>query len=436
MLYSSPGGGGLHPSRNKRHPILHVVLLPWWGGSSSLDKQTISNTSCCTPPLVGGVFIPQETNDIRYFTLYSSPGGGGLHPSNHPRSIIILTQTESFGQVGPELQLELEKLSNQIDQEEDQASTSSAAPFMVCASHKLFGQIGSTLKLDLTHPQHYPLLLSPAMAIPLSTVLLELIYPLPDLLSIESAEFQTELKSQLSLPQRIIRPVLQNLVKYVIEGHPSTDSSESSVVGNTAWREHDEAMLQTLLVIFQNHSEEGELRLSSKSCHVLSRVFKIDELLSSMCGAYEVSAFWKSLIQGLVKSTLKSDVVAEELLVKLAQLFQLPAGLIETLIAELLSTLLPMEIPHRAVLRPLGILFQRHPNLVEQVSQNLISTSDANAEESIPRILNLLSGDFPLTTDQCGASLWRQRAMEKSMAENGITDIVERRLRRVGVRCA
>ncbi|POW20392.1 hypothetical protein PSHT_03582 [Puccinia striiformis] len=113
--------------------------------------------------------------------------------------------TESFGQVGPELQLELEKLSNQIDREEDQASTSSAAPFMVCASHKLFGQIGSTLKLDLTHPQHYPLLLSPAMAIPLSTVLLELIYPLPDLLSIESAEFQTELKSQLSLPQRIIR---------------------------------------------------------------------------------------------------------------------------------------------------------------------------------------------------------------------------------------
>ncbi|KAI7960316.1 hypothetical protein MJO29_005384 [Puccinia striiformis f. sp. tritici] len=364
--------------------------------------------------------------------LYSSPGGGGLHPSRNKRHPIL--HTESFGQVGPELQLELEKLSNQIDREEDQASTSSAAPFMVCASHKLFGQIGSTLKLDLTHPQHYPLLLSPAMAIPLSTVLLELIYPLPDLLSIESAEFQTEHKSQLSLPQRII--LLQNLVKYVIEGHPSTDSSKSSVVGNTAWREHDEAMLQTLLVIFQNHSEEGELRLSSKSCHVLSRVFKIDELLSSMCGAYEVSAFWKSLIQGLVKSTLKSDVVAEELLVKLAQLFQLPAGLIKTLIAELLSTLLPMEIPHRAVLHPLGILFQRHPNLVEQVSQNLISTSDANAEESIPRILHLLSGDFPLTTDQCDASLWRQRPMEKLMAENGITDIVERRLRRIGVCCA
>ncbi|KAI9616824.1 hypothetical protein KEM48_005070 [Puccinia striiformis f. sp. tritici PST-130] len=261
------------------------------------------------------------------------------------------------------------------------------------------------------------------MAIPLSTVLLELIYPLPDLLSIESANFRPN-------------SILQNLVKYVIEGHPSTDSSESSVVGNTAWREHDEAMLQTLLVIFQNHSEEGELRLSSKSCHVLSQVFKIDELLSSMCGAYEVSAFWKSLIQGLVKSTLKSDVVAKELLVKLAQLFQLPAGLIETLIAELLSTLLPMEIPHRAVLRPLGILFQRHPNLVEQVSQNLISTSDANAEESIPRILRLLSGNFPLTTNQCDASLWRQRPMEKSMAENGIADIVERRLRRIGVRCA
>ncbi|KAI9602530.1 hypothetical protein H4Q26_001820 [Puccinia striiformis f. sp. tritici PST-130] len=44
---------------------------------------------------------------------------------------------------------------------------------------------------------------------------------------------------------------------------------------------------------------------------------------------------------------------------------------------------------------------------------------------------SLLSGDFPLTTDQCDASLWRQRPMEKSMAENGITDIVERRLRRM-----
>ncbi|KAI9625606.1 hypothetical protein KEM48_010868 [Puccinia striiformis f. sp. tritici PST-130] len=55
------------------------------------------------------------------------------------------------------------------------------------------------------HPQPHLLHLSPAMAIPLSAVLLELIDPLPDSLLIESSEFQTELKSQLSLPQRIIR---------------------------------------------------------------------------------------------------------------------------------------------------------------------------------------------------------------------------------------
>ncbi|KAH9466112.1 hypothetical protein Pst134EA_013955 [Puccinia striiformis f. sp. tritici] len=73
------------------------------------------------------------------------------------------------------------------------------------ASHKLFDQIRSTLKLDSPHPQPHPLHLSPAMAIPLSAVLLELIDPLPDSLLIESSEFQTELKSQLSLPQRIIR---------------------------------------------------------------------------------------------------------------------------------------------------------------------------------------------------------------------------------------
>ncbi|KAH9450688.1 hypothetical protein Pst134EB_018214 [Puccinia striiformis f. sp. tritici] len=247
---------------------------------------------------------------------------------------------------------------------------------------------------------------------------------------VQSSQIDTRLThliiiSALARLSSLPRAVLQNLVKYIIEGHPTTDSSDSSVVGNTAWREHDEAMLQTLLVIFQNHSEEGELRLSSKSCHVLSRVFKIDELLSSMCGAYEVSAFWKSLIQGLVKSTLKSEVVAEELLVKLAQLFQLPAGLIETLIAELLSTLLPMEIPHRAVLRPLGILFQRHPNLVEQVPQNLISTSEANAEESIPRILRLLSGDFPLTTNQCDTSLAGLSSSSAIVRQTSLKSILE-----------
>ncbi|KAI9607510.1 hypothetical protein H4Q26_006036 [Puccinia striiformis f. sp. tritici PST-130] len=212
---------------------------------------------------------------------------------------------------------------------------------------------------------------------------------------VQSSQIDTRLThliiiSALARLSSLPRAVLQNLVKYIIEGHPTTDSSDSS-----------------------------------KSCHVLSRVFKIDELLSSMCGAYEVSAFWKSLIQGLVKSTLKSEVVAEELLVKLAQLFQLPAGLIETLIAELLSTLLPMEIPHRAVLRPLGILFQRHPNLVEQVSQNLISTSEANAEESIPRILRLLSGDFPLTTDQCDTSLAGLSSSSAIVRQTSLKSILE-----------
>ncbi|OAV98525.1 hypothetical protein PTTG_01832 [Puccinia triticina 1-1 BBBD Race 1] len=231
--------------------------------------------------------------------------------------------------------------------------------------------------------------------------------------------------SALARLSSLPRAVIQNLVKYVIEGHPSTDSVDPSVLSNPAWREHDEAMIQTLIVLFQNHTEEGEIRLTSKSCHSLSRVFKVEELLSSMCQAYDVSAFWKSLVQGLAKSAMKNGVVAEELLVKLAQNFNLPTGLIETLIMETLSVILPMEVPHRAVLRPLGILFQRHPNLVEQVAQNHLSTNEGDAKESIPRILRLLSGDLPLTTEQCDPSLVGLSSSSAIVRQNSLKAIME-----------
>ncbi|KAI7959731.1 hypothetical protein MJO28_003522 [Puccinia striiformis f. sp. tritici] len=143
-----------------------------------------------------------QLNQPKTDLIVSLTNGDG---DGHPRSMILSTQTELSGQVQPELQLGLEKLNSWIDREEEEASTSLAAPFLVYASHKLFDQIRSTLKLDSPHPQPHPLHLSPAMAIPLSAVLLELINPLPDSLLIESSEFQTELKSQLSLPQRIIR---------------------------------------------------------------------------------------------------------------------------------------------------------------------------------------------------------------------------------------
>ncbi|KAI9613305.1 hypothetical protein H4Q26_009905 [Puccinia striiformis f. sp. tritici PST-130] len=118
-----------------------------------------------------------QLNQPKTDLIVSLTNGDG---DGHPRSMILSTQTELSGQVQPDF--------------------NSASK-----SHKLFDQIRSTLKLDSPHPQPHPLHLSPAMAIPLSAVLLELINPLPDSLLIESSEFQTELKSQLSLPQRIIR---------------------------------------------------------------------------------------------------------------------------------------------------------------------------------------------------------------------------------------
>jgi len=221
------------------------------------------------------------------------------------------------------------------------------------------------------------------------------------------------------------RAVLQNLAKYIIEGHPSTDSVDPSMISSSAWREHDEAMMQTLIVIFQNHTEEGQIRLSSKSCHALTKLFKIDELLLSMSGAYDVSAFWKSFVQSLIKSTLKNEVIAEEFLVKLAQLFNLSSGLIEILITEMLSSIIPMELPHRSVLRPLGILFQRHPNLVEQISRNLISSNEESVKESIPRILRLLSGDPPLTAEQSDPSVVGLSSSSAIVRQNSLKVIME-----------
>ncbi|KNE96141.1 hypothetical protein PSTG_10560 [Puccinia striiformis f. sp. tritici PST-78] len=110
-----------------------------------------------------------QLNQPKTDLIVSLTNGDG---DGHPRSMILSTQTELFGQVQPELQLGLEKLNSWIDREEEEASTSLAAPFLVYASHKLFDQIRSTLKLDSPHPQPHPLHLSPAMAIPLSACLL------------------------------------------------------------------------------------------------------------------------------------------------------------------------------------------------------------------------------------------------------------------------
>ncbi|KAI9613299.1 hypothetical protein KEM48_003808 [Puccinia striiformis f. sp. tritici PST-130] len=140
-----------------------------------------------------------QLNQPKTDLIVSLTNGDG---DGHPRSMILSTQTELSVKFNRNFNSDLKSW---IDREEEEASTSLAAPFLVYASHKLFDQIRSTLKLDSPHPQPHPLHLSPAMAIPLSAVLLELIDPLPDSLLIESSEFQTELKSQLSLPQRIIR---------------------------------------------------------------------------------------------------------------------------------------------------------------------------------------------------------------------------------------
>ncbi|POW11224.1 hypothetical protein PSTT_05392 [Puccinia striiformis] len=140
-----------------------------------------------------------QLNQPKTDLIVSLTNGDG---DGHPRSMILSTQTELSVKFNRNFNSDSKSW---IDREEEEASTSLAAPFLVYASHKLFDQIRSTLKLDSPHPQPHPLHLSPAMAIPLSAVLLELINPLPDSLLIESSEFQTELKSQLSLPQRIIR---------------------------------------------------------------------------------------------------------------------------------------------------------------------------------------------------------------------------------------
>ncbi|PLW39732.1 hypothetical protein PCASD_09629 [Puccinia coronata f. sp. avenae] len=221
------------------------------------------------------------------------------------------------------------------------------------------------------------------------------------------------------------RAVVQNLAKYIIDGHPSTDATDPTLVVDSAGREHDKAMMQTLIVLFQNHTVEGEIRLSSKSCHALSRIFKIDELLSSMCVTYEVSAFWKSFIQGLIKSFSKNEIATEEFLVKLAQMFDLPTGLIETLITEMLSAIIPMEAPHLSILRPLGILFQRHPHLVEQIAQNFISTSEEHVKESISRLLRLLSGDLPRTSDQSDPSVVGLSSSSAIVRQNSLKAIME-----------
>ncbi|POW00029.1 hypothetical protein PSHT_13278 [Puccinia striiformis] len=140
-----------------------------------------------------------QLNQPKTDLIVSLTNGDG---DGHPRSMILSTQTELSGQVQPELQLGLEKL--------DRSRRRGSFYFLGCPIPGL--RQSQAVRSDPIHPQTrfssstassapslsgygHPTLRRPTRAY----------HPLPDSLLIESSEFQTELKSQLSLPQRIIR---------------------------------------------------------------------------------------------------------------------------------------------------------------------------------------------------------------------------------------
>lgn len=232
--------------------------------------------------------------------------------------------------------------------------------------------------------------------------------------------------SALARLRPLSKAVVKNLVKHIVAGHATTNAARSSGDDDLAWKEHDEAMIRTLVILFQHCPDADEIQLSSKSCSTLSHVSKVEGLLSSACESYVVSPFWKSFTRSLISNTLKNQTEAEELLVKLAQMFDLPDEIIEISISEMLSALISMETPHRSILRPLGILFQRHPDSVEKIATNLVSKSEEDIKESVASIVRLLSSDVPLSAEQCDDTVVGLSSSSAVVRHNSLKIVLER----------
>ncbi|MBW0465000.1 hypothetical protein O181_004715 [Austropuccinia psidii MF-1] len=220
--------------------------------------------------------------------------------------------------------------------------------------------------------------------------------------------------------------VIQSLVKLIIQTNLNAAYPDIPPHGNAAWHEYDEAMVKTLVVLFQSSADPSQLRLSSKSCHSLTQIFKIEQLLLHISQTAEVSSFWRSLIQGLTKSTLKNETDSEDLLVKLAHLLVGSTNLTEITIAEMFAPLLSMDVPVRSILRPLGIFFQRHPQLVEQVAQNLLAGPQGANKDAVSSILRLLSGDLPLSSDQCTPAILHLSSSSALLRHDALKSMLEK----------
>lgn len=191
---------------------------------------------------------------------------------------------------------------------------------------------------------------------------------------------------EIDLLNKIIHSVIDNCEEYPSEG-------PNKSVSGMQWRDHDEALLKTVIIMFQCNHHQESLSLTAKSCHTLASVSNSSKLFMHLCQSIELSAFWTAFIQGLAKSALKDHSNSADILLSLSQMFIDPTPALELTARELLSCLASLETPHPALLRPLAIISQRHPEILEKLAKDLIVHTDADFHQSIQNVLRLVSGD-------------------------------------------
>ncbi|KAG0145330.1 hypothetical protein CROQUDRAFT_45903 [Cronartium quercuum f. sp. fusiforme G11] len=204
------------------------------------------------------------------------------------------------------------------------------------------------------------------------------------------------LVTKLALSSVLDSKLLKNLIQSLIDNYEQYPVVNDNAKAELGWREHDEAFLKALIILFQcNHSDKIP-RLSSKSCQTLAAIPNSSNLFMHLSQTVEMSTFWSAFVQGLASSALKQDSAAAEILYKFSQMYLSPTPALHAMIRILLTTAASLETPPPTLLRPLGIISQRHSDVVETIAKELIEHSDIKLHEPIENLLRLACGGIGL----------------------------------------
>lgn len=202
------------------------------------------------------------------------------------------------------------------------------------------------------------------------------------------------LVSALVQRARPSREVIEGLVKLVAGSrHKVPAEGNGRIVEGTSWTDCDEALVRTLVVLYQSFAASSDSvyalpTLTATSTTRIAKLGNIAPMLEHISKRFDVTAFSAVFFRGLAEGAAQDSSLQGQVLLQISHLpFE------EKLLVHLMRALLDVgsSLAERAapVQRPLSFLAQRYPQHLETLASGLIS-ADPSRKADIEATVRLV----------------------------------------------